>query len=149
MLVEKLLAVVVYVQHDVAAAAVALGVVNLVCGAAVAAPLHGLGPLAVAAGDYLDLLAHHERRVEAQSEVAYYVVGVVLVFLEEVVDAREGYLVDILVNLFLGHADAPVADGYGAGLLVYRYAHGQVAQLALEVAVFGQCLHLLRGVYGV
>ena len=117
--------------------------------ASVAGPLHSLGTLLVAAGDDVHLVAHHERRVEAQSEVAYYGIGIVLVFVEEVVDAREGNLVDILVYLLLGHSDASVADGQRAGILVQAYSYRQVAQLSGEVAFLGEGLQLLRSIRSV
>ena len=77
------------------------------------------------------------------------IIGIVLVFLQEVVDSRECYLVDILVDFLLGHTDTAVADCKCTLLLVEAYSHGQVAQLALEVALFGKCLHLLRSVNGI
>ena len=76
-------------------------------------------------------------------------IGVVLVLVEEVGNARECDLVDIFVNLLLGHADASVADGQRAFLGVEAYAHGEVAQFALEVAAFGKRLQLLCSVDGV
>ena len=42
-----------------------------------------------------------------------------------------------------------VADGDGACLFVYADAHGQVAQFALELTRFSQCLHLLSGIHSV
>ena len=77
------------------------------------------------------------------------VVGIVLVLLQEVAHAREGDLVDVLVDLLLGHADTVVADGDRALVGIEVDADGQVAQLVLVLALRCQGLHLLRGVDGV
>ena len=77
------------------------------------------------------------------------VVGVVLVFLQEVVHSGEGNLVDVLVDFLFRHTDTAVADGDGSGLFVKFDANGQVAQFTLELARLGKGLHLLRGVDGV
>ena len=45
-------------------------------------------------------------------------IGAVLVFIEEVGNARESYLVDILVNFLGSHTDTTVADGQSLFLLV-------------------------------
>ena len=148
-LLEELLAVVVDVQHDVGAALGAVGLRQRELRRAVARPLHRLGTLLPRAGDDVHALRHHEGAVEAQPEVADDGIGVVLVLLQEVVGAREGNLVDILVNLLLGHAHAVVADGDGALLLVEADADGQVAHVAVEVALQLHGLQLLRGIDGV
>ena len=148
-LLKEFLAVVVDVQHDVGAALGAVGLRQRKLRRAVARPLHRLRPLLIREGDDVHRLRHHEGAVEAQSEVADDGVGVVLVFLQEVIGAREGNLVDVLVNLLLGHAHAVVADGDGALLLVEGDADGQVAQLAVEVALQLHGLQLLRGIDGV
>ena len=77
------------------------------------------------------------------------VVGIVLVLLEEVGDAREGNLVDVFVNLLLGHADTVVADGDGTLVGIEVDAYGQVAQIVLVLTVSSEGLHLLCGVDGV
>ena len=77
------------------------------------------------------------------------VVGIILVLLQKIVHPREGYLVDVLVYLLIGHADTAVRDGDGALVLVQADVNGQVAQLALELALLGQRLQLLRGVDGI
>ena len=57
----------------------------------------------------LHLVCHHERRVEAEAEVADD--SLVLVLRHELLGTREGNLVDVAVNLLHGHADASVGDG--------------------------------------
>ena len=68
----------------------------------------------------------------------------VFVLLHEVGDAAEGYLVDVLLHLVGGHADAAVADGEGLLLGVDFHVDGEVAQLALEVAAGREGLQFLR-----
>ena len=74
-------------------------------------------------------------------------VCIVLVFLKEIIGAREGYLVDILVNLGCSHANAAVA--YGDGVLAHGYVDRQIAHFALEIALGGQSLEFLGGIYGI
>ncbi len=133
-------------KHDVSAAVGFFALVNLERRRTVARPLHGLCALAVAERHDVHAVGHHKCRVEAQTKVADDGRSVVLVFLQEVVCAREGYLVDVFVDLLRRHADAPVADGERLRLLVGRDAHGEVAELALEVALHRERFQLLRGV---
>ena len=127
-------------QYDVRTAVCLLYVLNLKLWTTIAAPLYGLCTLFVAACDDVHLLAYHERRVETQTEMTDDCVGVILVFVEEIGYARERNLIDIFVNLLLGHTDTAVADGQRAFLCVETDANGKVAQFALEVAAFGKRL---------
>ncbi len=126
-LFEEFLAVVVDIQDDVRTAAVSLRLGDFKFRTSVAAPLHCLCAVFVALGDDFHLLAHHERAVETKSEVSDNGVGVVLVFVEKIVHAGEGYLVDIPVNLLLGHTDASVAYGQRTLLCVEAHMHSEVA----------------------
>ena len=71
-------------------------------------------------------------------------VCIVLVFLQEVIGARECYLVDIAVYLGGCHAYAAVA--HGDGILSDCDADGQVTHLTLELALGGKCLEFLAGI---
>ena len=73
-------------------------------------------------------------------------VCVLLVFIKEVVSSRECNLIDVFVNLFLGHADTTVAHGQCAFILVDANVYGQVASLFLQLALAGKSLQLLRGI---
>ena len=70
---------------------------------------------------------------------------IVLVLVEEVGCARECNLVDIFVNLLLGHTDTAVADGYCA--LAKRNVNGKVAQFAVKLAFCSQSLQFLCCIY--
>ena len=61
LLLEKLLAVVVDVEHDIRTAVGLVGVAYFKLGASVAAPLDGLGSVLIAACNDVYTLAHHER----------------------------------------------------------------------------------------
>ena len=74
------------------------------------------------------------------------VVGVVFILLQEVVDTRESNLVDILVNLLLGHTDTAVRDGDGTLVSIQRYMNGHVAQFTLKLTLLSQRLQLLCGI---
>ena len=82
----------------------------------------------------LHLVADHEGTIESESEVTDKLFVTVLVLLHEVGHAAESYLVDVLLHLVGGHADATVAHGEGLLLGINFDVDGQVAQLALEVA---------------
>ena len=81
--------------------------------------------------------------------MTYDSIGIVLIFLKEVSNARESYLVDIAVNLLLGHSYAMVRDSQCASLLVKVYAHARIAYLTLEVALLGESLEFLRSINGI
>ena len=68
---------------------------------------------------------------------------------DELLRAREGDLVDVLVDLFGVHADAAVVHGEGLFLFVDFHLDGEVAQLPLELARGSQGFQFLRGVHGV
>ncbi len=95
-------------------------------------------------GEDLDLVGHHERRVESQSEMTDD--RLVLVLLHKLLGAREGDLVDILVHLLGRHADTAVGHGQRFGFLVHGDVNRQVAQLALHFADRRKRLQLLGGV---
>ena len=143
---KEFLAVVGDVQNDVRAAFFALAFRHFERRAAVAAPVHCRSVFPAFGLDF-NLVGHHKRRIEAQSKVAYQVLLHVFILVQEVVGAAKGYLVDVLVDLLLGHSDAAVAD-YQL-FLVDFHLDGQVAQLALELAARRQGLQLLRGIYSI
>ena len=149
LLVEELLAVVGDVQHNAGAA---LGVLLVLrhgeLGVALAAPVDG-GFVLVRLGENLHLVGHHKGRIETQSEVTYQIFLYVFVFVEEVGGTAEGYLVDILLHLVGGHADAAVFHREGLLLAVHLHLYGQVAGLALQLAARGKGFQFLGCVDGV
>ena len=136
-------------EDYVRASAGLFGIVYFKRRASVTTPFYRFRAVFIALCYYFYLVAYHERAVETKAEVADYGVGVVLVFVEEVVYAGECNLVDVFVDFLFGHAYAVVAYCQSLVLFVKRYAHGQVAKLSLELAFLCQCLHLLRCVNGV
>ena len=146
---QEFLGFVVNMEDDVGTAVGLLALADFVGRTAVAHPAHGSGILAITAGDDFHFLGHHKGAVEAQTEMADDGVGILLVFLEEVVGAREGNLVDILVNLLGGHTDAAVADGQRASVLVHFNLYLEFAHFAGKFTLGGQRLEFLRGIYGV
>lgn len=76
-------------------------------------------------------------------------IGLVLIFLHEIGDTGERYLVDILVDLVGCHTDTAVADCQRAGFLVEAHVDGEVAGIALEIALADERFQLLCGVDGI
>ena len=76
-------------------------------------------------------------------------IGGVLVFLEKFLGTREGDLVDVLVDFLGSHADAAVAHGERAGLLIDADVDLQALGRALELAGSLQGFQFLRGVNSV
>ena len=119
---------------------------------AVALPNKGL-VRAIGAADDAHVVGHHEGGVEAHAKLADDVDVLALMLgvgLLEGLAARMGDGAQVAVELFLGHADAVVAHGDGACVLVKRQANGQLIGAKLHVRV-GQChkRQLVDGVRGV
>ena len=144
-LFEELEAVIVEVHHNVCASLSLLHFFQSERRTSVATPFHGRRVL-IALCDDIDLLAHHERRVEAQAEVADDGVCVILVLVEEVVGSRESNLVDVLLDFVSRHADTVIANGNGFGVFIDADTNLQVAHLTLEVAFACKGLELLSGI---
>ena len=68
-------------------------------------------------------------------------IGVILIFLKEIICTRECYLIDIFVNLSSCHTYAAVT--YRDAVLAYSYMYRKVTHLALEIAFGGKSLELL------
>ena len=144
---QEFLAILVNVEDDIRATVGAVGIFQGEFGTSVTRPLDGLGVFTIGLGDNLHLFGHHESRVEAQAKMSDNGIGIILIFLQEVVSAGEGYLVDIFVD-FIG-CQSQAAVGYGQGILAQGDVDGEVAQVALEVAHRGKGLQLLCGVHGI
>ena len=108
---EKLFTVVRDMEDYVRASAGLFGVVYFKRRASVTTPFYRFRSVLIALCYYFDLVANHECAVETKSEVADYRIGVVLVFVEEVVYAGECNLVDVFVDFLFGHAYTVVAYG--------------------------------------
>ena len=78
-----------------------------------------------------------------------YCVGVVLVFVEEVLSSRKGDLIDIFVNVVGCHAYTVIADCERSGIFVNLHIHFQIVGFSAEFAHRSQCLELLCGIYGI
>ena len=158
LLVEELLAVVGDVQHDAGAAIGAPTCASFIIsrhslvhgelGVALATPVDG-GFVLVRLGENLHLVGHHKGRVETKPKVSYKVFRHILVLIQEVGCTAEGYLVDILLHLVGGHADAAVFHREGLLLAIHFHLHGQVAGVALQLAARGKGFQFLGCVDGV
>ena len=148
-LLQKLFVVIVDIKNDVGAARLLVILVELIFRRTIAYPFHALCALFVAERYEFHLFGHHERRVEAQAEMADYAVGVFAVFLQKILCAGERYLIDVAVNLISIEADAVVGDCKSAGFLVYLHSNLQRAKLTFEVAETGQSAQFLTCVYAI
>ena len=57
----------------------------------------------------------------------------ILVFLQEIIGTRKGYLVDIFVNLSCCHTYTAVANGNA--VLAYGYMNSKITHFALEITL--------------
>ena len=146
---EEFLTIIGEMHDDVGTSILAAVVLECEFGTTVATPLDSLGAFLIALRDDVYTVAYHKRTVEAQTEMADDGVGILLVFVEEIVGSREGYLIDILINLLGRHADTAVADGNGASVLVHLHLYLQFTHLALEVAFTGEGLQFLCRIHGI
>ena len=107
----------------------------------------------VGLGDHRDLVGHHEGRVESHAEltddVQLRVVGV-LGLLLKLEGAALGDGAQVVFHLLLGHADAVVADGEGARLLVGDHHDLEIVPVQAHLVVGeGPVGQLVDGVAGV
>ena len=93
------------------------------------------------------LVRDHERRVEAQTEVADD--GLVLILGHKLLGTREGDLVDVAVHLVGRHTDTVVTNRQDALLGIDLHLDLQVARLALPCALRRERAQLLRGIDGI
>ena len=136
---------VVDVQGYHGSAVCLLALLHAEFGIAFAAPFHRLLPFLPAERFDGDLLRHHECRVEAEAEVADYVL--VFVFFQELPCRRERYLVDVAVHFFGGHAYAVVHDAQRFLLLVQLHLYAELAEFAFELSVGCQHLQFLACIH--
>ncbi len=141
---QVLLEVCADMEHDVRSALGLDGIFHLELGVALAAPMHGFGVLFVTLREDLHLVGDHECGVEAQAEVSDDGGGVVLVFVEELLRAGEGNLVDVFVHFLGSHTYTTVGDGERLLLFIYGDIHFGVAQVALEITDGRKRLEFLR-----
>ena len=124
--------------------------------AAVALPVNGLRSLLIGKRINGDKRRYHERRIEAQSEVAddLIVVRLILVFIHEGFRTGEGNVVDILLHLIRGHAKSVIGNLNGLALGIQNHVnsclpalrklrfshHFQLLQLCNCIAAIGNQL---------
>ncbi len=151
-LIVVLQAVIIQVQRDLCSMAFLAAFAHLIFRTAVAYPVHRLGILLIGKGINLHQICHHERGIEAQTEVSddLVIVGLVLILLDEIRRTGEGDLVDVLFNLFLGHTDTVVAEGNGLLLRIHGHIHSALVILRLlPLADERQLLQLCHRIAGI
>ena len=146
LLVEEFEALFVDMKYDIGATACAFALAHRVLGRTITLPTHGLGAFLIAKRVDSHLVGNHERRVETQTEVAYDIIGVVFVFGKKIFSAREGYLIDVFVDIVGSHAYAVVAHGESSGFFVDCYCDLELAHLALEIAKRCKGAQFLSGI---
>ena len=135
---EEFLFVVAQMQRDAGAHVRLVRCGQLVTHAVLAAPVDALRALLPAHRIDLHLGGHHERRIEAQAEMAddaAVFAFLALILLEEFLRAGKRDLTDILDDLVLGHADAVIDDFQRGGGLVDDHVHAVIVargRFALE-----------------
>ena len=150
--VVELVAILAQGEGDGGAAALALALADAVALEALALPGVG-GVRTVGLGDDLDVVCNHEGGVEAHAELADDVDLVGLLGVLALLELQRAGMSDgaeVGLEGLLVHADAVVADGDGAGVLVA--ADVDVELRAHDAAVAGLErleVHLVEGVGGV
>ena len=137
--------IIVKIEGDFGTPSCLVALLHLEFRIALAAPADGLRSFLPGKGLDSDLGCDHESGIETKTEMADDVL--VLVLLEEFACGREGYLVDVLVDLLFSHADTAVDDLQGFCRLVENDLHVQVTQFALELAIGSEGLHLLGSIH--
>ena len=74
-------------------------------------------------------------------------IGVILIFLQEVVGSRKRNLIDVFVYFFCCQADTMI--GYGNRILTQRHVHSQITGFTLKLTDRSQCFKLLRSIDGI
>ena len=75
------------------------------------------------------------------------VVGIVLIFLQEVIDARKSNLIDVFLDFFSSHSDALVANGDSTSSLIHLDVYGEIVCTAFKLSFSCQCFQFLRSIY--
>ena len=90
------------------------------------------------------LVGNHKRGIEAKSEMTdnLVLIGFVLVLLHEILDAGECNLVNVLVNLILGHAKSVVCDL--DGLVIWVHGHLDFVLQILRSFILSHEFQLLK-----
>ena len=126
---------------------------------AVATPFYRLGICLIRECVNLHSLGNHERGVETEAKVAYYVL--ILIFLQKFAGRAERYLVDVFINLLARHTYTVISYGdclYSLLLTLFLARklgfsnydiYCQVAEFVLEFSLGCESLHLLSRIHGI
>ncbi len=135
-LVGELQAVLVQEQGDLGTDLCAGSLGHIVLGAAVAFPVNRLCALLIGQSIDMNLVRYHEGRVKAQSEMTddLIVIGLVLVFLQEIRRAGKGDLVDVFLHFVCRHTKSGI-DEFQCFLLRV-YDHADAVLMSLRIGVF-------------
>ena len=76
-------------------------------------------------------------------------IGLILIFIEEISNAREGNLIDVFVNFLLCHSDSMVTDSERTLVFIEEDLNLQVVCIAFEVTLLSKSLQLLRSIHSV
>ena len=106
--------------------------------------MYGLCILCIGKGVNGHLVRYHERGIEAQSEVAdnLVLIGLVLILFHEIPDTGKCNLVNVLVNLILGHAQTAIRNLNG--LVRWINAYLDPVLHILRSLIFPHQLQLLK-----
>ena len=142
------------VQDHVGTALGLFDLLDLELARALAGPAHALGLVGAGAATFhRDAVGHDEARVEADAELTDQVGVALLAFVQvrqKVARAALGDGAQMRDRLFGAHADAVVADGQGARLLVQKQADLQVRRVLEQCGVVQRLeAQLVAGIAGV
>ena len=137
--VYLLIGVGLYVHDNVRADAVLFALRHGIAVRAAARPLHAL-LLAVFAREHRDLIRDHEGRVEADAELADYgdILRLALGLVHLALELERAALCDnaeVAFRLLRGHADAVVAHGDGARVLIHNDVYAEIVPVQPDVLI--------------
>ena len=115
----------------------------------IAFPMDGNSAILIGKGINLNLICHHECRIETQAEMSddLVCIALVLILLDEIRGTGERNLVDILLHLVSGHTQPVVRKGQGLLLRVNGHTHPGL--VTLRQGIFPHHVQLFQLGHGI
>ena len=148
-LVCELNAFVIQKQRDLGSWFGFASLLHIVLGTAVACPVYGHGAFFIGKGIDMNLIRHHERRIEAQAKMTdHLIVGrLVLILFKEFRRTRKCDLGNVFLDFVRRHSDTVIDEFKGFGFRIDQ--HADLRLIVLREGVFSHYLELFQLCNGV